>query len=79
VIRKSLEERLTKLTTAGGTPSAYIVDQQLSPSAEVVNLRHLLDIARSKCEVKTRQIIEIVREHVGTRSVDSVARKQNEY
>lgn len=67
VIRKSLEDRLAKLTSFGGASGAYIVDPQISLSNEAVNLQHLLDIARSKCEVKTRQILEIVRMHVGTR------------
>lgn len=72
VIRKSLEERLSKLTTVDTQLSAYIVDPQTDPSTEAVNIQHLLDIARDKCEVKTRQIIEIVRSHVGTRWVELV-------
>ena len=69
VIRKSLEDRLAKLTTAAGSGSAaYIVDSDsVDPSAEAMNIGRLLEIAKSKCEVKTRQILEIVRLHVGTR------------
>jgi len=39
----------------------------VDPSAEAMNIGRLLEIAKSKCEVKTRQILEIVRLHVGTR------------
>lgn len=69
MIRKSLEERLVKSTSSshGNSSGAYIVDQQIDVSPDVVTLRHLLDIAKSKCEVMTRQILEIVRTHVGTR------------
>jgi hypothetical protein len=34
-----------------------------------VHLQHLLEISRSKCEVQTRQIMEIVKRHVGSRWV----------
>jgi len=69
VIRKSLEQRLAKLTTVAGSGEvAFIVDSNsVDPSAEAMNISRLLEIAQSKCEVKTRQILEIVRLHVGTR------------
>ncbi|WVQ99298.1 hypothetical protein IAU59_006430 [Kwoniella sp. CBS 9459] len=69
VIRTNLEDRLAKLSAA--QTSAFITDSNPStPEAmhnDLVGVQHLLDIARSKCEVKTRQIMEIVRHHVGTR------------
>ncbi|OCF36737.1 hypothetical protein I316_01333 [Kwoniella heveanensis BCC8398] len=69
VIRTNLEDRLAKLSAA--QTSAFITDSNPStPEAmhnDLVGVQHLLDIAKSKCEVKTRQIMEIVRHHVGTR------------
>ncbi|WWC89458.1 uncharacterized protein L201_004382 [Kwoniella dendrophila CBS 6074] len=69
VIRTNLENRITKLAQAETT--AFITESNPStPEAmhnDLVNAQHLLDIAKSKCEVQTRQIMEIVRRHVGTR------------
>ena len=68
VIRTALEDRLAQRTAARAT--AYIADPRTEPDhagAELSKLQHLLDIARGKCEVKTRQIMEIVKLHVGTR------------
>ena len=71
VIRTNLEQRYNNLQIQRGT--AHISDANLSqhssPGADLMNIAHLVDIARSKCEVKTRQIMDIVRAHVGTRLV----------
>ncbi|WWC70299.1 uncharacterized protein I206_104249 [Kwoniella pini CBS 10737] len=71
VIRNNLEDRVNKLSEAQAQITAYITESNPStPEAlhnDLVQLQHLLDIAKSKCEVKTRQIMEIVRTHVGTR------------
>jgi hypothetical protein len=47
VILTSLEERLSKLTNNNGSRSAYIVDQGIDPTSEAINIRHLIEIARS--------------------------------
>ncbi|WVW83759.1 hypothetical protein I302_105780 [Kwoniella bestiolae CBS 10118] len=69
VIRNNLEDRISKLAQAQTT--AFITESNPStPEAmhnDLVNAQHLLDISKSKCEVQTRQIMEIVRRHVGTR------------
>lgn len=71
VIRSNLEDRLAKLNSAQST--AYISDP-LNPSeqkdnleTQILTISRLLAIARSKCDVQTRQIMSIVRQHVGTR------------
>lgn len=67
-----MEERLGKLTNAQST--AYISDpanaatQPDKIESQILTLVHLLEIAKSKCDFKTRQIMSIVRQHVGTRS-----------
>lgn len=69
VIRKNLEERLAKLLAEQSTAhiaSSYGVQ---SLPADIVNIQHLLEIARSKCDVKTKQIMEIVAQHIGTTCV----------
>ncbi|WWD17398.1 hypothetical protein CI109_101839 [Kwoniella shandongensis] len=69
VIRTNLEDRLSKLSVA--TTSAHITDSTASSPESVhgdlVTVQHLLDIAKSKCDVMTKQILEIVKRHVGTR------------
>ncbi|WVR07145.1 hypothetical protein IAU60_004186 [Kwoniella sp. DSM 27419] len=69
VIRTNLEDRLAKLAQAQTT--AFITESNPStPEAmhnDMIRVQHLLDIAKSKCDVKTRQIMEIIRHHVGTR------------
>ena len=67
MIRQCLEDRLAKAESEPDNVAAYIMDPQTDVPEQVVNLRHLLEIARDKCEVKTRQILEIVNLHVGTR------------
>lgn len=68
VILKSLEERLGKLTNNNGSnASAYILDHGIDATAEVMNIGRLIEIARSKCEVQTRLIFDIVKRHVGSR------------
>nr|XP_018263170.1 uncharacterized protein I303_04663 [Kwoniella dejecticola CBS 10117]OBR85328.1 hypothetical protein I303_04663 [Kwoniella dejecticola CBS 10117] len=71
VIRNNLEERINKLSQAQAQITAYITESNPStPEAmhnDLIHAQHLLDIAKSKCEVKTRQIMEIIRTHVGTR------------
>ncbi|RXK40132.1 hypothetical protein M231_02589 [Tremella mesenterica] len=62
VIRTSLEKRLEGIVSQTG---AYISDPD-STNGEVTNLRHLLDISKSKCEVQTRQTMDIIKRHVGT-------------
>lgn len=64
VIPTDLEERLAKLATSQS--SAYSRPEALQ--AELVNIQHLLEISRGKCEVQTRQTIDI-KQHVGTRYV----------
>ncbi|WVQ67810.1 uncharacterized protein L199_006015 [Kwoniella botswanensis] len=69
VIRTNLEDRISKLAQAQTT--AFITESNPStPEAmhnDLLNAQHLLDISKSKCDVQTRQIMEIVRRHVGTR------------
>lgn len=71
-IREDLQERLGKLTNAQS--NAYIIDpvngaaQPDKLESQISTVAHLLEIAKSKCEYKTRQIMAIVRQHVGTRS-----------
>jgi hypothetical protein len=67
IIRKNLEERLSS-----ATGSALITDHTSpdAPHSQIVHLQHLLEISRSKCEVQTRQIMEIVKRHVGSRWVE---------
>ncbi|WRT66252.1 uncharacterized protein IL334_003205 [Kwoniella shivajii] len=69
VIRKNLEDRIEKLSKAQTT--AFITESNPStPEAmhnDLLHAQHLLDISKDKCEVQTRQIMEIVRRHVGTR------------
>ena len=66
VISRVLNERLElALQRLAGL---QITDGALpDEDAEVVQLRHLVDIAKSKCEVKTKQILGMVRRHVGSR------------
>lgn len=72
VIRNNLNDRLTKLTNAQS--NAYISDhtnpatQNAKLDSQILTVMHLLEIAKSKCEFKTRQIMSIVRQHAGTRS-----------
>ena len=66
VIEKALRERLEKLDPSG-TASAFIVEPQTESALEARNVRHLLDIARSKCETESWQAVETVRRHVNTR------------
>ena len=63
IIRTTLEKRLEGLSSQ---PKAYISDVE-NTHPEHDNVRRLLDIANSKCEVQTRLIMDIVRRHVGTR------------
>jgi len=67
VILKSLEQRLADLTGEGSAARAHILDSGVDPSAAAINISRLIEISRSKCEVKTRQIFDIVRRHVGSR------------
>jgi len=67
VILKSLEQRLVNLTGKEGAVTAHIVDQGVDLSIEALNIKHLIEIARRKCEVQTRQIVDIVTRHVGSR------------
>lgn len=41
--------------------------QQEALDSQILNVMHLLEIAKSKCDVQTRQIMTIVRTHLGTR------------
>ncbi|OXM82077.1 hypothetical protein C364_00184 [Cryptococcus neoformans Bt63] len=75
VIYNNLEARRQKLSDTGVQFTARITEST-SPStanspevthADVVAIDHLLDIAKSKCEVKTRQIVDLVKMYVGTR------------
>jgi hypothetical protein len=69
VIRTNLEARLVKLVSSRA--SARISDPygqtgQHDFDSKIRDLEHLLDVAKNKCEEKTRQILQIVRKHVGT-------------
>ncbi|ORY32498.1 hypothetical protein BCR39DRAFT_522503 [Naematelia encephala] len=64
IIRTNLEGRLARAIES--QTSAFINNDTTTPD-DIVGLQHLLDIAQSKCEVKTRQIVELVKRHVGTR------------
>lgn len=69
IIRQNLDDRLSKLRASAS--GAFISpDGSRSPDLvqqDIVGVQHLLEIARSKCEAQTRQILEIVRQHVGSR------------
>ncbi|ODN79767.1 hypothetical protein L202_03678 [Cryptococcus amylolentus CBS 6039] len=75
VIYNNLEDRRQRLSDPAATLTARISSPS-SPSSssppEIIhaalttNITHLLDIARSKCEMKTRQILVLVRKYVGT-------------
>jgi hypothetical protein len=67
IIRKCLEDRLSKLVDDQGTTGAYILDQDTDRNAAILNLQHLIEIAKDKCEIKTKQVLAIVRQQVGTR------------
>jgi hypothetical protein len=70
VIRSNLDERLAKLTNTQITASISDPDampQQEALDSQILNVMHLLEIAKSKCDVQTRQIMQIVRTHLGTR------------
>ncbi|TXT15729.1 hypothetical protein VHUM_00232 [Vanrija humicola] len=72
VIRKQLEERLEALETK--PRGAFLTDansRSASPVAsesetEILNLRHLLDIARHKCDEKVRNIVDSLRLHISS-------------
>ena len=66
VIRQKLVERF-EIALQRHAGSQVEDANSSDEDAEVVKLRHLVDIAKSKCEVKTRQILAIVRRHVGSR------------
>ena len=72
IIRSNLEDRLAKLTNTQVTASlsdSNAMPQQDGLDSEILNVMHLLEIAKSKCDVQTRQIMTIVRTHLGTRYV----------
>ncbi|KAL1413541.1 hypothetical protein Q8F55_001315 [Vanrija albida] len=72
VIRKQLEERLERLESK--PTGAFLTDansRSTSPVAsesetEILTLRHLLDIARHKCDDKVRNIVDSLRGHITT-------------
>ncbi|KIR40696.1 hypothetical protein I313_03352 [Cryptococcus deuterogattii Ram5] len=75
VIYNNLEARRQKLSDTAAQVTARITES-VSPSsanspeamhADLIAISHLLDIAKSKCEVKTRQIVDLVKMYVGTR------------
>lgn len=66
VIRRVLGERL-ELALQRHAGSQIVDGSTPEENVELVKLRHLVDIAKSKCEVKVRQILTMVRRHVGTR------------
>lgn len=75
VIYNNLEARRQKLSDTAAQVTARITES-VSPSsanspgaihADLISIGHLLDIAKSKCEVKTRQIVDLVKTYVGTR------------
>lgn len=75
MIYNNLEARRQKLSNTAVQLTARITESA-SPStanspetmhADLVTIDHLLDIAKSKCEVKTRQIVDLVKTYVGTR------------
>ena len=70
VMRKELEDRLADAMKPEAQPesassSALAADNPAG--MEVANLRHLLDIARAKCEAQTKLVLMIVKAHAGTR------------
>ncbi|KAK8864304.1 hypothetical protein IAR55_001551 [Kwoniella newhampshirensis] len=69
VIRSNLEDRISRLSAA--QTSAHITDStSSSPGSmhgDLLTVQHLLEIAKGKCEVQTRQIMAIVRRQVGSR------------
>lgn len=72
VIRTNLEDRLARLTNTQVTAS--IADPNAMPQhdaldSQILNVMHLLEIAKSKCDIQTRQIMIIIRTHLGTRYV----------
>ena len=66
VIRQKLVERL-EVALQRHAGSQILDGASPEENSEVVKLRHLVDIAKSKCEVKTKQSLEMVRRHVGSR------------
>ncbi|WVQ72607.1 hypothetical protein IAR50_002165 [Cryptococcus sp. DSM 104548] len=77
VIYNNLEDRRQKLSNTSATLTARISpsspsasssspEEERTNAALLTNVTHLLDIARSKCELKTRQILGLVRKYVGT-------------
>jgi hypothetical protein len=66
-----LEERLTKLTntvaTASITDTSGAQSEQETLDIQILNVAHLLEIAKDKCDAQTKAIMTIVRQHIGTR------------
>lgn len=75
MIYNNLEARWQKLSDTAVQFTARITESTSPPTAnspevthaDIVAIDHLLDIAKSKCEVKTRQIVDLVKMYVGTR------------
>nr|ODN88362.1 hypothetical protein L203_02975 [Cryptococcus depauperatus CBS 7841] len=74
VIRNNLEARFNRLSN-NPTRIARITESNSSPSTgspqimqdDLFTVCRLLEISKSKVEVKTKQIVELVKKHVGTR------------
>lgn len=71
VSRRALEDRLELLGVAasgGSLPRSRSVSPVTTTDipGEIERVKTLLTVARSKCDLRIRQIVDIVRRHIGT-------------
>lgn len=71
IIRKHLKDRLDRLQTKSSSMGSDDANSQPpSPlssdlSSDIAQLGHLLELARTRCEIKINQVTAIIRRHLG--------------